>query len=145
MSITVQRFTKVIVPIVNAALARGLIDKTMPWLPLAIERFVRLVDVIDGDIPVVVDVGRWQNGLSHIRWALWPKSLDVSLESPVYCYERPLYSYEWPGEVWGWGTIDRRWDLALDAFGEFHCRQPRHARIDAITRASLDGRMTTRL
>ena len=138
MNITRERFTKVIVPIVNAALARGLINETAPWLPLAAERNVRFLDVIDGNIPIAVDVGRWQDGVSHIHWALWPTAPGVSLE-------RPVYSYEWPGDVWGWALIDRRWNLSLDDLGEFRCRRPRLSRIDAIVRVPLEGGMTTLL
>jgi hypothetical protein len=138
MNITRERFTKVIVPIVNAALMRGLIDKAAPWLPLASERNVRFVGVIDGTIPVAVDIGRWQDGISHVLWALWPTAPDVSLE-------RPVYYYEWPGDVWGWATIDRRSDLWLEEFGEFRCRRKRLSRIDAMSRTPLDGRIATRL
>jgi hypothetical protein len=138
MNITRERFTKVIVPIVNAALMRGLIDKAAPWLPLAPERNVRFEDTIDGDIPIAVDVGRWRDGLSHILWALWPVKPGVPLQ-------RPVYYYEWPGDVWGWATIDRRSDLWLEEFGEFRCRRKRLSRIDAMSRTPLDGRVTTRL
>ena len=138
MSISRERFTKVVIPIVNAALEQGLIDKTAPWLPLATQRHVRLLCVIDGDIPVAADVQRWEDGLCYFRWALWPTAPEVPLE-------RPIYSYDWPGDVWGWASVDRRWDFRLDEFGEFHCRRPRLGRVDAIPRAPLDARMTTRL
>ena len=138
MSIRVKHFTSIMIPVVNAAFARGLIDKSDPWLPLAAERFVRFHDTIDDDIPVAVDVGRWENGLLYVHWALWPTAPDVTLE-------QPLYGFGWPGDVWGWGQVDRRVDLQLNAFGDYHCRVPRKRRVAKIKSVSIDAAMTTML
>ena len=138
MSIRQKRFTSIMIPVVNAAFARGLIDKAALWLPLAAERLVRFHDTIDGDIPVAVDVGRWENGLLYVHWALWPVAPDVTLE-------QPFVGYSWPGEVWGWGEVDRGIDLHLSAIGGYHCRLPRKRRVAKIKSVSLDAAMTTTL
>lgn len=126
------------IPVVNAAFARGLIDKGAPWLPLAAERLVRFQDTIDGDIPVAVDVGRWENGLLYVHWALWPAAPDVILE-------QRFVSYGWPGDGWGWGEVDRGIGLHLSAFGEYHCRLDRKRRVAKIMPVPLDPAMTTTL
>lgn|GEM_PF-4573664 len=138
MSLKLKHFTSIMIPVANAALARGLIDKTSPWLPLAAERFVRFHDTIDDDIPVAVDVGRWENGLLYVHWALWPTSTAVTVE-------QPFVGYSWPGEVWGWGEVDRGIDLHLSAIGGFHCRRARSRRVERIKSVSLDPAMTTTL
>lgn len=138
MSLRLKHFSSIMIPVVNTAFARGLIDKSAPWLPFAAERLVRFHDTIDGDIPVAVDVGRWENGLLYVYWALWPTAPDVTLE-------QPLFGYFWPSDVWGWGQIDRRADLQLNAFGDDHCRVPRKRRVAKIKPVSIDPAMTTLL
>ena len=137
MSIRVKNFTSIMIPVVNAAFARGLINKAAPWLPYAAERLVRFHDTIDGDVPVAVDVGRWEDGLSYVHWALWPVAMDVTVAQP--------FGYRWPGDVWGWGQVDRRVGLQLNAFGEYHCRLSRTRRVGGIKPVTLDRAFTTKL
>lgn len=138
MSVRLQHFTNVMIPIVNAAYARGLINKAAPWLPLRTERFVRFHANIDGDIPAVVDIGRWEDGLSNIYWALWPTASDVVLE-------QPYAGGPFPGEVWGWGELDRRWDLRLSDPVDYHCSKSRKRRVARIPRVPLNAAFTTGL
>ena len=139
-----ERFLRIVIILLNTALDHGLVDRNDPWFPNRTEPFIRLSMMVDGDVPAVVDVSGWQDGICTLRWALWPKSLEISLDvSP--------YSNPWPGEVWGTASVDRRYGLVLSDHGRSHCREKRSRRVKRIVREgprdglSVEGAQSTRI
>ena len=122
-----ERYLCIVITLVNTALDHGLIDRNDPWFPNNTEPFIRFSTTIDGDIPAVVDVSGWHDGLCSLRWALWPRSPEISLDiSPS--------SNPWPGEVWGTAYVERHHGLALWNKGRIHCRERRLWRVTRIVR-----------
>ena len=127
MSSRDERFLRIVINLVNTALDHGLIDQNDPWFPNATEPFIRFSTTLDGDIPAVVDVSGWHDGVCSLRWALWPRLPEVSLDiSP--------FSNRWSGEVWGTAYVERHHGLVLWNTGRFHCRESRWKRVSRIVR-----------
>ncbi len=95
---------------------------------------MRFTDTIEGDIPVLIEVGHWRYEALEIQFALWPCSDQLSIEA---CRSRG----KWPGDVFGFMVLDRRIGLRLCGVGEFHCRVVRKPRLDNIAGVPLDDRM----
>ena len=137
MSSRDERFLRIVINLVNTALNYGLIDRSDPWFPNNTEPFIRISTIVDGDIPAVVDVSGWYDGVCSLRWALWRKSPDVSLDiSP--------FSNPWPGEVWGTAYVERHHGLVLWDTGRIHCRESRFRRADRIVREGPRDRLMVR-
>ena len=136
MNKSCQRVRNITIQIANMARERGLVDQPYPWSSDTQRTYIRFHDVLDGDIPLIAEVSNWRGGTCDIRWVLWPKTLEVSLDGL-------FQSCTWPGDVWGTAYVDRQWSCCLFD-GRFHCRRDRRLRLDAIAEAPLHSCMTSR-
>ena len=138
MLLSPERFAKIVIPLTNITLKRGLIDRSAPWIGRHHQRCERFCATIDGDIPALVEVAGWDGGENSFSWVLWPKSADVRFDD--ICTR-----LDWLGDVYGTAHIDRRISFRLHDYGFSRSRRNRHARLDQISQAALHSDMVTSL
>jgi len=130
-----RRFALVTQSLVNEAVELGFIRPDDPkWWGTPAKPF-RYSTILDYDIPAVVEIGPWREGICNVRWALWPKNSDVDLDVGIW-------TNPWPGEVWGTAYVDGRCGFKLLDTGRFHCRAARQLRLDDFDTVLPDSRFT---